>query len=425
MFYTAVYHSLLKPVETEATNFLWRDGPPLYADYATMWDQYKTHHPLLLTLCPERIGPVVQSFQRVARTVGFLPPALIFHDDFDRFSNQSRALGHVTLWDAYLHWQAAGTSPAGRIDWNGVLDVMIDSLERDAASLTPGERQHFSHLLDIAYGAYCTARLAEELGREDVRRRAAGHVGVWKQAFDPETKLMREAEYYEAGHVSYSFRLMHDMRDRIALCGGREAFIAQADAFFGFGARPVEQLRDPPWDEVRERGLRLGRFDGVNNEVTLETPYAYHYAGEPDRTAEIVAGVMAYHFSDTPGGLPGNDDSGALSSWYVWNAIGLFPVPGQGLFLVGSPIFDSVQLTVGGITFRIRVSRSNEEAIYPDKLRLNGGELCRTFLTYAEVLQGGALEIYLTDRPRSFVPTELPPSYEPDLSPLSAVDNCG
>ena len=195
------------------------------------------------------------------------------------------------------------------------------------------------------------------------------------------------------------------------LCGGREAFVAQLDAYFGYGADPIEQLSDPPWDEARARGLALGRFDGTNNEVAIETPYAYAYAGAPDRTAEIVSGVMKYHYSDRPGGLPGNDDSGGLSSWYVWNAIGLFPVPGQELFLIGSPLFEEVEIQIGTSRLRIAVRRSGEGAIYLASIRLNGVALDRAFLSYAEVHGGGTLAIELTDAPGSFTPSELPPSY--------------
>ena len=84
--------------------------------------------------------------------------------------------------------------------------------------------------------------------------------------------------------------------------------------------------------------MDLGRFDGTNTEVAMETPYARHFVGCPDHTARIVNGVLRLHYRDSCGGLPGNDDSGALSSWYVWNAIGLFPVAGQGIVrLAGHP----------------------------------------------------------------------------------------
>ena len=86
-------------------------------------------------------------------------------------------------------------------------------------------------------------------------------------------------------------------------------------------------------------GYALNRFEGLNNEPDMEAPWAYHYAGRPDRTAEVVHAALTWQFGTGPGGLPGNDDSGGLSSWYVWASLGLFPVAGQSLFLVNSPAF--------------------------------------------------------------------------------------
>ena len=104
----------------------------------------------------------------------------------------------------------------------------------------------------------------------------------------------------------------------------------------------------------------------------LETPYAYHYAGRPDRSAEIVRAVMRHHFADSPGGLPGNDDSSALSAWYVWNAVGLFPVPGQGIFLLGSPTVERAELTTGARSLQVSRAADGPGAAYLHAVRLNG-----------------------------------------------------
>ena len=104
----------------------------------------------------------------------------------------------------------------------------------------------------------------------------------------------------------------------------------------------------------------------------LETPYAYHYAGRPDRSAEIVRAVMRHHFADSPGGLPGNDDSGALCAWYVWNAVDLFPVPGQGIFLLGSPTVERAEQTTGARSLQVARAADGPGAAYLHAVRLNG-----------------------------------------------------
>jgi predicted alpha-1,2-mannosidase len=413
IFYTALYHSLLKPVETEGTNFLWKDGPALYAEFSTFWDQYKTALPLLFTVCPQRILPVVRSLRSLENAVGHLPAGLIFSTEHDRFQGQSRALPQVVLRDAYDRLRPGERDPE---EWDGVLASMVRSLDRDVASLRPGgEPQAYSHVLDLAYGAFCTARIAADRGRRGLLDRLAPLSGTWRNAFEAATGMMKDGPYYEAGPVSYSFRLLHDMQARIGLCGGARGLVSRLDGYFGYGAPPVAQLGDPPWDAARDAGLALGRFDGINNEVALEAPFAYGYAGAPWRTAEIVDAVMRYQFNDSPGGLPGNDDSGALSSWYVWNATGLFPVPGQGIFWIGCPVFDGVEFRIGEDLFRIRAAGRGTRTIHLRSVRLNGRPLGRTYLRYDEVLSGGELDLSLGEKPGDFTVMELPPSYGPDV----------
>ena len=161
-------------------------------------------------------------------------------------------------------------------------------------------------------------------------------------AFDPETGLLVDSTYYEGGRWNYSFRILHDMQARIELAGGDERFLALLDSFFGYGADPVKQVGERPSVEELAAGYALNRFEGLNNEPDMEVPWAYHYVGRPDRTAEVVHAAMQQQFGLGRGGLPGNDDSGGLSSWYVWASLGLFPVAGQSLYLINAPSFAHV-----------------------------------------------------------------------------------
>src|SRR5918994_1741355 len=120
------------------------------------------------------------------------------------------------------------------------------------------------------------------------------------------------------------------------------------DIFFGYGADPVKQVGERPTVEELNAGYALNRFEGLNNEPDMEVPWAYHYIGRPDRTAEVVHAALHNMFGLGRGGLPGNDDSGGLSSWYVWASLGLFPVAGQSLYLVNAPSFARARLDLGG-----------------------------------------------------------------------------
>jgi putative alpha-1,2-mannosidase len=272
---------------------------------------------------------------------------------------------------------------------------MVAEVKREYAELVERDMVN-SHLLDISLAAHCLAGTAERLGQRHPTEELIEIAAAWSGAFDQESGYIKPGEYYEGNRYHYSFRLIHRMKERVDLCGGPEMFERLLDRYFGYGAEPVRQIGR---GMSQHDGMELGRFDGLNNEVMMETPFAYHFTGRPDKTNEIVHGIQKYHFSATPGGLCGNDDSGALTSWYVWNAIGLFPMVGAGRFFVSLPLFDRIEVrTCGFVVRRHQVSHSGGEAIYPERVVLNGQELHRSYVTLEEVLAGGHLDIHLSDR---------------------------
>jgi putative alpha-1,2-mannosidase len=169
-------------------------------------------------------------------------------------------------------------------------------------------------------------------------------------------------------------------------------------------------------------GYALNRFEGLNNEPDMEVPWAYHYAGRPDRTAEIVHAALTWQFGTGPGGLPGNDDSGGLSSWYVWASLGLFPVAGQNLFLVNAPAFDRAVLQAGDGEFIIETSGHRETPIgvdgvdrdppaqYVQSATLDGQPLHATHLRATDIHRGGRLHLRLGPEPSAWGRRIRPPS---------------
>ena len=169
-------------------------------------------------------------------------------------------------------------------------------------------------------------------------------------------------------------------------------------------------------------GYGLNRFEGLNNEPDMEAPWAYHYAGRPDRTAEIVHAALTWQFGTGAGGLPGNDDSGGLSSWYVWASLGLFPLAGQSLFLVNAPAFDRSALRVDGGEFVVETSGHRETPVgadgieetpptqYVQAARLNGRPLETSYIRAADVHNGGVLHLELGPEPSPWGRSVRPPS---------------
>jgi len=390
IFYSNLYHTLVKPCDWGDDGFLY-DGGPFMADFITLWDMYKTQLPLVFALYRETGRKIVETLLRTGETLGFLPNSLGLSSNYAHENKQARMLGAYALLSA-CHM--------------GLVDDparMLRVIERDVFS--PGKRDFTeehrcaSHTwaLDMADGCAYAARLAEEIGETEIAARLAPLGRLWETAYDPATGLLSaDSKYYEGTLYNYSFRPCAYMDERIALCGGPGGFARALDRFFGYGARPVRQ---PKTGLPIPAGMRMGRFEGFNNEPDMESPYSYIFAGRHDRTCEVVAAGRNYMFTDGRGGLPGNNDSGGLSSCHIWNTLGLFPVAGQDLFLIGTPGVRGAKLALSsGNTLEITAKNTGEGNIYVRDVRFNGKELQNFMLPVKELLQGGSLAFEMGDR---------------------------
>ncbi|TFD54038.1 glycoside hydrolase [Cryobacterium frigoriphilum] len=408
VFSTALYHSLIKPCLAPSESPFWPTDGPFAFDISTMWDIYRTQLPLLTALMPERAVELATALLTICEEEGNFPIGYRMARGSDRFSRQGSALVHTFLADL-CQLGLPG------IDWDWALIHMSDDLRRTYGEefLLRGEAHPISHTLDLAFGYWCTAKVAEHLGDTTLVKQFTELAARWPNAFDSELGLLKDSTFYEGSRHNYSFRLTHDMPGRIALSGGPERFLAQLDTFFGYGAEPVQQMGEAPLAAEVLAGYALGRFEGLNNEPDMDVPWAYHYLGRPDRTAEIVHNVLHQQFGTGRGGLPGNDDSGGLSSWFVWASLGLFPVAGQNLFLVNAPAFQESSMKVGRHTFTIRTLGFIEPTPggpvqYVQAAHFNGEPLTRTWLRATEVHRGGELIIELGPTPSDWGTLELP-----------------
>ncbi len=416
VFATALYHALIKPCIGDDESPWWPTSGPFAFDICTMWDIYKTQIPLLMAISSDRATDLLESLIRVCEEEGNFPIGYRMARGADRFFRQGSALAHTALADAH----ALGLG----LDWSWALVHMAEDLRRLYGEdfIEHGIVHPITHTLDLAYAHHCTAKVARALGDKQLADELDSRSGWWVNAFDPATGLLRDSEYYEGGKWNYSFRLLHDMWARIALAGGDGAFVAMLDAFFGFGAGAVTQPGRSPSAAEMATGYALNRFEGMNNEPDMEAPWAYHYAGRPDRTADVVHAALTWQFGTGVGGLPGNDDSGALSSWYVWASLGLFPLAGQGLFLVNAPAFARGVLRVDGGEFVIETTGHRETPVgadgiehdppaqYVQSARLNGQPLTTTHISALDVHRGGVLQIELGPEPSSWGRSTRPPS---------------
>jgi predicted alpha-1,2-mannosidase len=193
--------------------------------------------------------------------------------------------------------------------------------------------------------------------------------------------------FYESHSWEYSFYVPHDVKALISSCGGREAFVARLDTFFREG------------------------FFHVDNEPGFLTPLLYDYAGRPDKTATAVVHLRTTHYNDTRSGLPGNDDSGAMSSLFVFHCLGFFPNAGQDVYLIGSPAFERAVVRMeNGREVVIVAHGVSRENIYIQSAMLNGRPLDRAWFRHAEIRQGATFEFEMGPKPSAWGTSAPPPS---------------
>ena len=275
-----------------------RPTGPFVFDICTMWDIYRTQLPLITALLPSRPWSWPTPCWTICEEEGNLPIGYRMARGADRFSRQGSALAHTFLADL-CQLGVPG------IDWDWALCHMHTDLRRDLRRGLPPARHGAP---DHPHARPRVRLLVHRESRSLRRRRPPGDTvralaGRWVNAFDPDDGLLLDSTYYEGGKWNYSFRLLHDMQARIALAGGDERVHRAARPVLRFRRRPRQAAgRAAGCSRSWPPAMRSNRFEGLNNEPDMEAPWAYHYAGRPDRTAEVVHAAVNNMFGSAAAG---------------------------------------------------------------------------------------------------------------------------
>ncbi len=409
IFYSALYRGHTMPHDLTGENVWWPSREPHYEDFYTIWDSFRTLNPLLTLIEPQRERDMLRSLLDTFRATGWLPDGRIAGANglTQGGSNADVVLGDAIVkrlggFDTGLAWRAmvkdAETESPKPLQQGRVLQ---DYLKLGYVSLS--QARSASRTLEYAFDDYAIALAADTLGKSAEAARYHARAGNWRNLWDDKLACIRpryadgrwlenfrcfylypdrtmpwwEAPFYEGSSRQYSTFVPQDPQGLIARLGGRAAFMRWLDVLFDTGAY--------------EQG----------NEPDMLAPYLYIEAGRADRTDERVRAILAgsYHLSRS--GLPGNDDAGAISSWYVWSSIGLYPVAGTSRYYIGAPVFTkSVIHLEGGRHFTIAAPAASPRNMYVVGIRLNGHRLDRFVLEHAEIAKGGDLELEMAERPR-------------------------
>lgn len=423
VFYTALYHTMLMPVDRTGENPLWQSNEPSYDDFYTIWDTFRTSSPLLTLVAPEREAQIVRALIDIYQHDGWLPDGR--SGNFNG-RTQGGSDAEFVLADAYLKdlpgidWATAyeaivkdaEVTPKDQIkegrgdleDWKTLHYLSIEVVDRPASKTMEYAANDFE-AAEMANGLHHKADYAKYLKRSrywenlwDEDAAADGFRGfIWPRHRDGTWKVPFNAleagswggdNFYEGNAWTYSTFVPQDVAELIRRCGGEEVFVKRLGAFFGVP----------------------GRYD-VGNEPGFLSPYLYVWAGHQDRTADQVRRILASSYHAGRKGLPGNDDSGAMSSWYVFGKMGFFPNAGQDVYIIGSPAFAETSIHLAnGKTFTIVAKGVSVQNRYIAHAEWNGRPYTRAWFRNADIMEGGRLVLMMSATPSSWATGVLPPS---------------
>lgn len=380
-FYSNLYHSLIKPADMTGETVLGVENDTV-TGLATLWDQYKTLLPMIFLLYPDMGKKIAAGLENISKTRGMIPCSFGLADVFP-CEEQAKMLGIYALCDAYH---------CGLTDEKTVTACTKRELAREdfRPFCEDGRFERYTHILDAADAC---AYVKEITADPELKERLETLSAQWKNAFDPDGLLSEASPYYEGDRYNYSFRWQHDMKARVALAGGPERFAGLLDDFFGFNGACTPTLSYVGAEKAISE-THYHRFEGFNNESDMEAPYTYLAVGRRDRLNEIVHTCVRESFGLGPHGLPGNNDSGGLSSCFLWNALGLFPLSGSGEFFIGCPQFSRAELRLPGEKTLTILAGEAKDAAENRVAELNGEPVWGDRIAVSSLLAGGTLIIY-------------------------------
>ena len=383
-----------------------------YTDYS-MWDTYRALHPYINLIEPDKGGEMMQSLVLMYQQGGWLPifpswnsytAAMIGDHCIAAIGDAySKGIRNFDIEKAYEGMRKnAFESPESETDYkNGKGRRALDSyLKYGYIPLEDGVPDAFhtneqvSRTLEYAYDDFVLAQIAKSLGKDDDYNQLMQRAQNYRNVIDPATgyaqgrytagDFLKENNAFEfskfiteGAPCHYTWYAPQDIYGLIQAMGGKDVFSAKLDSMFS---------QQRYWH---------------GNEPCHQIAYLFNYAGEPWKTQREVRHIMDTEYLNSPGGLSGNDDAGQMSAWYLFSALGFYPVcPGTPFYIIGSPSFEEVTLHLAnGKQFTIKATGASSENIYISSARLNGKIYNKNYLSHSDIMNGGCLEFTMSNEP--------------------------
>ena len=416
-FYTCFYHALIQPNEISDVDGKYRNaadsivtatGGKFYSTFS-LWDTYRAAHPFYTMIVPERVDGFVNSLIDQAEVQGFLPIwGLWGKENYCMIANHGVSVVAEAYakgfkgFDAERAFQAIKqtqtVSHKLKSNWEDYMKYGYFPTDLTAA-------ESVSSTLESVYDDYAAADMARRMGKTEDAAYFSKRADFYKNLFDPTTKFMRPrksdgtwkspfdptqaahaesngGDYTEGNAWQYTWHVQHDVPGLIALLGGEEVFTNKLDSLFTVELRT--QLADVT-------GL-IGNY-AHGNEPSHHVTYLYTLAGKPERTQELIRQIFDTQYRPAPDGLCGNDDCGQMSAWYMFSAMGFYPVnPVSGEYVFGAPQMPKFVLHLqDGKTFTVLAEGLSKEHKYVESITLNGEPYTKNYITHEDIMKGGTL----------------------------------
>ncbi|GLU57051.1 sugar hydrolase [Dyadobacter frigoris] len=424
-FYTAMYHSFSGPTTYMDVDGSYKgidqsvhktDGFTNYTSFS-LWDTYRTLHPLFNVLQPARNTDMIKSMlAHYNQSVHKMLPV------WSHYGNENWCMiGYHSvpvIADAVIKGNA-------NFDVNKALDACVTTARNKyydglnyymEKGFVPDDKNSssVSKTLEYAYDDWCIAQMAKKLNRTDIYEEFIKRAGNYKNVYDASIGFMRPKlddgswrknfdpldthgqGFIEGNSWNYSLYVPQAPADMIELMGGKKRFTAHLDSLFSMNL-PDKYFENT--EDISRDGIIGNYVHG--NEPSHHVAYLYNWLDQPWKTEEKTRMILKAMYKSSVDGLGGNDDFGQMSAWFIFSSLGFYPVaPGSDQYIFTSPTVQNAKLNLeNGNTFEIDVKDQSDKNVYVQKIELNGKVLTRNYITHAEIMDGGKINFFMGAKP--------------------------
>ena len=424
-FYTALYHSMIAPTIYSDVDGKYygpdkqvhqADGWVNYSTFS-LWDTFRAAHPLFTYTEPERVGDMVQSFIAFYEQNGRLPVWNFWGSETDMMIGYHAV---PVIVDAYLkgidNFDAekaleACVATANIDEYRGIGSYKKNGyIPYNVTDKYNTENWSLSRTLEYAFDDFCIAEMAQKMGKTELADEFYKRSQNYRNVFNPATGFMQPiddkgvfqpnfnpdeytAHICESNAWHYFWSVQHDIKGLVSLTGGQDKFAAKLDSMFTYIPAGNEEL------PIFSTGM-IGQY-AHGNEPSHHVIYLYNKVRQPWKAQKYAAQVMHDLYFNAPAGLCGNEDCGQMSAWYVFSAMGFYPVnPVSGEYEIGSPLFPEMRLNLNnGKTFTVLAPNVSRENIYIQSVKVNGQPYDKSYITHQQIMDGVTVEFVMGNQP--------------------------